>query len=119
MGRHLDLTNLRPEDASELDSYVDKHGYKHIKRGQGFWPLAHHILWEEHHGKVPPGHMVKFIDGDRNNIKIENLRLVSRKGKTKELKRLNDRVLELEIENTELKTEIGELKSRILELEGV
>lgn len=39
---------------------------------------VHRLLWEEHHGPIPGGHVVIFKDGDRTNIVIENLMLVSR-----------------------------------------
>lgn len=37
------------------------------------WKLKHHIIWEKHHGPIPPGCKVIFLDGDRNNFNIENL----------------------------------------------
>ena len=42
------------------------------------WQPVHRLLWEENNGPIPPGHVVKFIDGDRGNIVLSNLRLVSR-----------------------------------------
>ena len=39
---------------------------------------VHRLLWEEHHGPIPKSHVVIFRDGDRENIVIENLMLVSR-----------------------------------------
>ncbi len=39
---------------------------------------VHSILWEEHHGPIPEGHVVRFRDGDRTNFDISNLELVSR-----------------------------------------
>ena len=38
----------------------------------------HHILWESVNGPIPKTHVVIFIDGDTDNIVIENLALVSR-----------------------------------------
>lgn len=38
----------------------------------------HVWLWEYHHGKVPRGHAVVFIDGDKSNVVIENLMLLTR-----------------------------------------
>lgn len=45
---------------------------------QARWKPVHRILWEEHHGPIPSAHIVHFIDGDKSNISIENLELVSR-----------------------------------------
>lgn len=42
------------------------------------WKFVHLLLWEQHHGPVPQGHMVVFRDHDRRNITIENLELISR-----------------------------------------
>jgi hypothetical protein len=42
------------------------------------WRLVHHLLWEKHHGPIPRGHAVAFRDGDRANISIKNLELITR-----------------------------------------
>ena len=42
------------------------------------WQFKHLLVWREHHGDVPAGHSVIFLDNDRSNVTIENLRLVSR-----------------------------------------
>ena len=42
------------------------------------WQPVHVLLWIEHYGPIPRGYAVKFIDGDRRNVVIENLCLVSR-----------------------------------------
>lgn len=51
------------------------------------WRSVHSILWEEHNGPILPGHVVIFIDGNRDNIHIDNLAMVSRR----ELAMLNKR----------------------------
>ncbi|HFD81022.1 MAG TPA: HNH endonuclease [Gammaproteobacteria bacterium] len=42
------------------------------------WKAVHTILWEEHHGPVPDGHIVVFKNGDRSDIRLENLELITR-----------------------------------------
>ena len=42
------------------------------------WALYNRYLWEQHHGTIPPRHVVVFKDGNRANCVIENLDLVSR-----------------------------------------
>ena len=37
----------------------------------------HRILWEQHHGPIPKGVNIVFIDGNTDNIVIENLRAES------------------------------------------
>lgn len=41
------------------------------------WKQKHKLLWEQHNGPVPKGHKVIFLDGNRENIVLENLALVS------------------------------------------
>lgn len=41
------------------------------------WVGMHRLVWEEHHGPIPDGHKVIYIDGDYDNLSIENLALVS------------------------------------------
>ena len=38
----------------------------------------HVCIWEKEHGPVPKGMVVAFIDGDKNNVDLANLMLISR-----------------------------------------
>ena len=40
--------------------------------------LKHRYVWEQHHGKIPQDHVVKFKDGDFMNCDISNLYIMSR-----------------------------------------
>lgn len=42
------------------------------------WRAVHTLLWEEHNGPLPAGHLVVFKDGNRQNIAIGNLEALSR-----------------------------------------
>ncbi len=42
------------------------------------WKFVHRLLWEEHNGPIPRGHSVTFRNGDKTDIRIENLELVTR-----------------------------------------
>lgn len=42
------------------------------------WRSVHCILWESINGPLPPGHAIVFKDGDKKNIAIGNLELVTR-----------------------------------------
>lgn len=65
---------------------VNGDGYVDIKMADpSKWKAKHIIVWEEHNGPVPKGHVVIFGDGNRRNFDIANLILVSRK----QLVRLN------------------------------
>lgn len=62
---------------------ISKDGYLERKVNddlplQARWRAEHLLLWEEHLGPVPPGHMVIFKNGDRRDIRIDNLALISR-----------------------------------------
>ncbi len=43
------------------------------------WKQVHVLLWESLHGPVPPGHVVVFKNGDRTDIRPENLELIHRR----------------------------------------
>lgn len=43
------------------------------------WKLVHLLLWESLHGPVPPRHAVVFKNGDRTDIRPENLELIHRR----------------------------------------
>lgn len=54
-------------------------GYLHRKIGPSpkDWIFEHIRVWQEVHGPVPHGHKIIFLDGDRHNCELNNLRLVS------------------------------------------
>ena len=41
------------------------------------WVSVHHLIWTEHNGPVPDGHVVVFRDGDKTNLCIDNLELIT------------------------------------------
>ncbi|UBH10103.1 HNH endonuclease signature motif containing protein [Macrococcus armenti] len=68
--------NYRPVGSERIDK---KDGYILIKiSDKPEWVHKHRYLWEQHHGKVPKNHVVIFLNGDKTDIRIENLRLVTR-----------------------------------------
>lgn len=57
---------------------VNTEGYINIKIAEpSRWRQKHHIIWEEHNGKIPAGYRVIFGDGNKLNCSIDNLILVS------------------------------------------
>lgn len=52
-------------------------GYYFIRISENKWEFLHRRIWEQKHGPVPEGCNIIFIDGDRRNCNIENLRCVS------------------------------------------
>lgn len=58
---------------------ISKDGYIEIKIAEPRkWALKHRIVWESKNGKIPKGHIVVFEDGNKLNLDLENLRLISR-----------------------------------------
>lgn len=61
---------------------ITKDGYIQIKIKEGKfqhnWRGKHILIWEEHNGPLPKGHVIIFGDGDNRNFDINNLILVSR-----------------------------------------
>ncbi len=75
------------------------------------WKQSHILLWEKVNGKLPEGMVLTFLDGNKENITIENLFLITRK----EHLRLNNQ--EYRSKNPELtKAGIGliRLKSKLV-----
>lgn len=68
---------------------ITKDGYIQVKIDDGKfqhnWKGKHILVWEEHNGPLPQGHVVIFGDGNNRNFEPGNLLLVSRK----QLVRLN------------------------------
>ena len=58
---------------------ITKDGYTEIKIAEpNAWELKHKVLWEREHGSIPPKHVVIFADGNKENLDINNLMLISR-----------------------------------------
>jgi len=67
--------NYRPIGSERADT---KDGYISVKIADpNEWKLKHILIYEQHHGPVPEGHKVVFLDKNRRNFNIENLVLVS------------------------------------------
>ena len=58
---------------------LSKDGYIEIKVAEPKkWRLKHNVVWEDQNGKIPRNHVVIFLDGNKLNLDISNLKLVSR-----------------------------------------
>lgn len=58
---------------------INKDGYIEVKVEEPRkFTQKHRLIWEQHFGKIPKGHNVQFRDGNRQNVDIENLYLISR-----------------------------------------
>lgn len=70
----------KPLGSTRIDS---KDGYLLVKvrMGTNAYELAHRVLWEQHHGEIPPNHVIRFYDNSPEKIAnptIDNLFMVSR-----------------------------------------
>ena len=58
---------------------ITKDGYIEVKIEEpNKWRLKHLIIWEEANGPVPPKHCIFFMDNDRTNVTLDNLRVIPR-----------------------------------------
>lgn len=59
---------------------VSVDGYVEIKVAEpNKWRLKHQVVWESQNGKIPEDSVVIFTDGDKSNLHIDNLTLITRK----------------------------------------
>jgi len=67
--------NHRPVGSTRIN--VD--GYTEIKVAEpNKWRSHHVVIWEEANGAVPKGHCLIFGDGNKQNITLDNLLLITR-----------------------------------------
>lgn len=64
----------------DADGYTKRKVRDDAPKGMGRknWVFVHRELWEQHNGPIPAGFNVTFINGNKTDIRIENLELVSR-----------------------------------------
>lgn len=63
---------------------VTKDGYIEVKVAEGKkFRLKHRLIWEQANGPIPPGCNVQFRDGNKQNLALENLYLISRSDQLK------------------------------------
>ena len=70
---------------------ADSEGYLRIKlrearpgEAYGFgnprvWPFLHRHVWEQARGPIPPGHVVVLTNGNKADVRLENLQLITRR----------------------------------------
>lgn len=62
---------------------VSKDGYRERKVNDGMplqrrWRAVHLLVWEAAHGALPPAHAVVFVNGDKTDIRLDNLACIPR-----------------------------------------
>lgn len=59
------------------DGYLERK-VRDAEHSKDNFESVHNIIWREHHGPIPDSHAVVFRDGNKRNLTIDNLELVSR-----------------------------------------
>lgn len=61
-----------------FESRINKNGYIEIKvKEPNVWQTKHRYIYEQNFGKIPVNYKVIFLDGNKRNFDINNLKLVS------------------------------------------
>lgn len=67
--------NHRPVGSERVDS---KDGYILVKVAEpNVWRAKHRVLWEQVNGPIPAKHRLVFLNGNREDVRIENLVLMT------------------------------------------
>lgn len=93
---------------------ISRDGYIEVKVAEpNTWRSKHRMVWEEVNGPVPKGYALLFGDGNKKNVNIENLLLVSRA----QLARLNqNHLIQEDIELTKTAINVVDLIIKMSEL---
>lgn len=99
--------NYRPIGSERVS--VD--GYIEIKVADpGKWRMKHLVLWEEANGPIPKGHCLLFLDGNKLNVSLDNLQLITRS----QLVRMNQNgLISTEADLTKTGVIVAEILSKI------
>lgn len=66
--------NTRPIGYERVDK---KEGYVFVKvPGKQKMVLKHRWVWEQAHGPIPKGYIIIFMNGDRTDCRLENLKMI-------------------------------------------
>ncbi|HDT2074307.1 TPA: HNH endonuclease [Enterobacter roggenkampii] len=58
---------------------IDGDGYRRVKVADpNEWEFVHLRVWEQQNGPIPPGAVIRFLDGDKQNVTPGNLVKVSK-----------------------------------------
>lgn len=68
---YMPIGSTTVRDGYTLIKVRDHHGVKN-------WEFLHKVVWEKAHGPIPKGYRIVFINGNRSDCSLENLRCVSK-----------------------------------------
>lgn len=71
--------NIKPVGAERInaDGYLERK-INHDRPFHKRWRAVHIIVWEQANGPLPKGHALVFINGDKTDIRLDNLQLTTR-----------------------------------------
>jgi hypothetical protein len=71
--------NVPPNHRPVGSERISKDGYIEVKAAEpNKWRLKQRVVYEEAKGKIPEGCPIIFLDGNKRNFDIENLRCITR-----------------------------------------
>ena len=74
--------NIPPNRREIGEERITKDGYIEMKVQDGClndnWVYKHRRIYEQHYGKIPEGYNIIFLDGNKKNCNINNLKAVSK-----------------------------------------
>jgi hypothetical protein len=71
--------NYKPVGSERMDNgYIVVKVSARKNQSHKSWKRKHVIIWEKAHGKVPRDHVVIFADGNKLNMRLDDLLLISR-----------------------------------------
>ena len=68
--------NTREPHATSIRLDNSGRAYHYTKIKDGLWKLTHRVMWEQVHGEIPKGYVVRFKDGNTMNLSILNLECI-------------------------------------------
>lgn len=70
---------ISPKRLPVGSEYVRRDGFVNVKvANPNKWRMKQHVVWEMFHEPIKKNEMLVFLDGDRQNCRIENLMLITR-----------------------------------------
>lgn len=61
----------------EGDTRLNKEGYILVKVAHRKWIRKHRLIWEQAHGEIPKGYVIRIKDGNKENFSLENMELIT------------------------------------------
>jgi hypothetical protein len=69
--------NLPHNTRNEGETRKDKEGYVLLKIANKKWIRKHRVIWEQTHGEIPKGYLIRIKDGNKENYLLDNMELIT------------------------------------------